>query len=104
MAGEKPADIEPEKLAEEIAGRCVDLLRTRPWPDRLQALSDMHDQLRQDFKDFDVFCTVFPLFVSTLIEQLGEEEVNSLEQAHIYANSSAALHRDAAGRWLKGHG
>lgn len=95
-------DTPPELLADEWANRCLGPLRALSWPDRLVALKEMHDQLRDDFRDFTVFCEVFPQFVRILVERLGNEPVNCLDQAHIYANSADPDHRAMAGAWLKG--
>jgi len=70
------------------------------WTGRMDALMQLHDQLRDDFTDFEVFCDVFPKFVEQTIEQLGAADVEDLSQAHIYANSADIDHRTAAGDWL----
>jgi hypothetical protein len=87
-------------LAGELAQRCLPLLAPMSWPQRLKALMEMHDQLREDIKDFAVFCEVFPRFVETLVERLGEGPIECFEQAQIYANSGRSSHRDAAGAWI----
>lgn len=90
----------PDRLAEELVDRCIELLRPRDWAGRLDALMQMHDQVREDFEDFDLFCNVFPIFIARLIHRLGVQPIESLPQAHIYANSALQEHRDAAGAWL----
>jgi hypothetical protein len=94
----------PEQLAEEWVDRCIDLLRPMDWPGRMDAMMQLHDQLRSDFIDFDVFCQVFPIFVGQTLVRLGAEPVTELDQAHIYANSADPAHREAAGTWLVANG
>lgn len=74
------------------------------WPGRMDALMQLHDQLRGDFVDFETFCQVFPNFIAQTIERLGASPVAELDQAHIYSNSANAAHRREAGGWLKDHG
>ncbi len=64
----------------------------------------LHDQLRDDFVDFDTFCQVFPNFIAQTIERLGVPPVAELTQAHIYSNSANDAHRTAAGKWLRENG
>jgi hypothetical protein len=99
----RPVEIPASDLAVELADRCADLLAGKSWPDRLSALMELHDQLRDDIEDFEMFCEVFPLFIGHLISRLGEEPISSQEQAHIYANSAVAVHRQAAGAWMRQH-
>jgi len=94
----------PEELAAEWVDRCIDLLRPMDWPGRMDAMMQLHDQLRSDFTDFDVFCQVFPIFVEQTLVRLGTEPVTELDQAHIYANSADPAHREAAGTWLVANG
>lgn len=84
--------------------RCIELLRPMDWSNRMDALMQLHDQLRNDFMDFDVFCQVFPIFIAQTIERLGNPPVGDVNQAHVYANSSDPAHRKAAGDWLVANG
>lgn len=93
----------PQDLVKELTDRCEGLLKDKSWPDRLQALTELHDQLRDDIEDFDFFCDVFPLFVESLIDRLDGGGVGNADQAQIYANSARAEHRDLAGDWLRQH-
>ena len=70
---------------------------------RLAALMEMHDQLRDEFVDFQEFCDVFPRFIEKLVDRFGSAEVTCFEQAQVMANSANKLHRDAAGEWLARH-
>lgn len=92
--------VDSTALADELARRCLPLLATMSWPERLKALMEMHDQLREDIKDFPVFGEVFPRFVETLIVRLGDGPIECFEQAQIFANSGRAEHRAAAGAWI----
>jgi hypothetical protein len=90
-------------LTSELVERCADLLVTKNWPERLSALMQMHDQLRDDINDLAAFGEVFPKFVEGVIVRLGAPAISSLEQAQIYANSASKTHRDAAGAWIGRH-
>ena len=92
-----------DALVGELLERCLPLLSERGWSDRLRALMQLHDQLRDDVQDIAVFCHIFPRFIEQIIERLGASAISSLEQAQIYANSADATHRDMAGQWLKQH-
>ncbi len=96
--------LSPEQLAAQWAEHCIELLRPMDWPGRMDALMQLHDQLRNDFANFEVFCQVFPIVIAQTIERLGQPPVEDLNQAHIYANSSETSHREAAGDWLKANG
>jgi hypothetical protein len=92
-----------DTLAAELVDRCFGLLAPMDWAGRLAALMELHDQLRDEFEDFQEFCEVFPRFIEGLIDRLGGGPVTSFEQAQIMANSANKLHRDAAGAWLAQH-
>ncbi len=64
-----PAPATPQFLAAELAERCYPPLRHKPWPDRLAALGEMHDQLRRDLPDDAAFRATFPLFIATLVDR-----------------------------------
>jgi hypothetical protein len=89
-----------EELAVELAVRWKSAFALRSWPQRLILLHQVHEQLQEDLRDFDMYCTVSPLLVCELINLLCGGPVASLAQAHVYANSSDAEHRSAAGEWL----
>ncbi len=90
-------------LTAELVERCYRLLAGKSWDERLQALMQMHDQLRDDIQDFQLFCDIFPRFVEQLVDRFGVTEVKSFEQAQVMANSASRAHRDAAGAWIEGH-
>ncbi len=91
-----PAPPTPQSLAAELAERCYPPLRHKPWPDRLTALGEMHDQLRRDLPDDAVFRATFPLFVALLVDRFGNPPIAHRAQAGIYANSARPEHRRAA--------
>ncbi len=99
----KPSPITPQALATDLVGRCYGPLANIPWPDRLRALMELHDQLRDDIEDFAFFCEAFPLFIEQLIDRFDDQAIESFDQAQIYANSARQSHRDAAGQWLRDH-
>lgn len=90
-------------LAAELASRWTGQLQARSWDERLNLLNDIHDHLREVIPDFDKFCQVFPQFIAELVARLGDMEIRSEAQAHVFANSAAAEHRKAAGAWLSRH-
>lgn len=87
-------------LALELAERWLRPIRAVDWPERLSLLNDIHDYLREEIPDFAQFCDVFPHFIAELIERLGDPVVHSSDQAHIFANSADARHRQAAAAWF----
>lgn len=91
------------ELTAELVERCADLLVTKNWPERLSALMQMHDQLRDDINDLAAFGEIFPKFVEGVIMRLGAPVISTFEQAQIYANSANKSHRDAAGLWIGRH-
>ena len=90
-------------LAIELALRWLGALRARTWEERLNLLNDIHDHLREVIPDFDRFCRVFPRFIAELVVRLGDMEIRSAAQAHVFANSCDPEHRRAAGSWLAQH-
>lgn len=97
-------DSGPEtELATELAARWAKQLRDHDWNERLSLLNDIHDHLRETIPDFEKFCQVFPQFIAELIIRLGDFEIRSEAQAHVFANSAAPEHRKAAGAWLSRH-
>ena len=103
LTPQSPSPVTPQALAAELVERCYPPLTPKPWPDRLAALMEVHDQLRDDVPDFAVFCEFFPLFIEKLIDRFGDAAVGCFEQAQIYANSARPGHREAAGEWLRRH-
>ncbi|MEQ9641990.1 MAG: hypothetical protein RIM84_18350 [Alphaproteobacteria bacterium] len=97
----KPVEIGAPDLAAELAERFINVLAEKSWAERLDVLMELHDQLRDDIENFAMFCEVFPMFIGKLVEQLGGGVINSQEQAHVYANSAVAGHRQAAGDWFR---
>ncbi len=92
-----------DALAAELVDRCFALLAPKDWAGRLAALMELHDQLRDEFENFQEFCEVFPRFIEGLVDRLGDSTVTCFEQAQIMANSANKAHRDAAGDWLARH-
>ncbi len=100
-----PAPATPQSLAAELAERCYPPLRHKPWPDRLAALGEMHDQLRDDMPDGAAFRATFALFVALLVDRFGNPPITREHdgwraQAGIYANSARPEHRRAAAALL----
>ena len=89
-----------EELAKELAARWKSAFEPKTWAERLDLLHQIHEQLKEDVRDFEMYCAVSPLLVRELIDLLSGGSVKSLAQAHIYANSSDAEHRRAAGAWF----
>lgn len=97
------SDSEVERLVAELTRRWLPEFEDKSWPERLHLLNEMHEQLLEDLGDIDLYCAVSPAFIRRLIETLEDGPINSVEQAHIYANSEAQEHRRAAGEWLAFH-
>lgn len=87
-------------LAAELVGRWLPLLRDGSWAERLALLNQIHEQLQEDLEDIELYSQVSPLFIRDIINELAEAQIDSKEQAHIYANSGAPEHRRAAGEWF----
>jgi hypothetical protein len=87
-------------LVDELAARWTPILRPMSWPQRLDALNEIHDHLTEEFSTMEELCEIFPDFVAALIERLGGHDIECVEQAHIYANSIDPEHRVKAGTWL----
>ena len=91
------------ELATELAERWVKQLCDKGWNERLNLVADLYEYLRESTKAFSDFCEIFPDTIAGIIERLDEPEVTCVEQAHLYANSRDAAHRDAARRWFLEH-
>src|SRR6476646_4195598 len=92
-----------ETLAEELAERWTSFFVPKDWPERLYLLHQVHEQLQEDLDDIELYCAVSSAFIRKLIERLGARDIESTEQAHIYANSDSEEHRYLAGEWLAEH-
>ena len=92
-----------EDLAEELAERWTSFLAPKDWVGRLQLLQQVHEQLRDDLGNPNLYAAVSPLFIRKVIERLSGGPITSIDQAHIYANSDAEEHRRAASEWLAEH-
>jgi len=89
-----------EALAAELAARWISAFEHKSWTERLDLLHQVHEQLKEDLRDIELYCAVSPLLVRELIDLLSGAPVASLAQAHVYANSSDPEHRRAAGDWF----
>ena len=89
-----------EELAAELAVRWKSVFEPKTWAERLNLLHEVHEQLQEDLRNFEVYSAVSPLLIRELIDLLSDGPVASLAQAHIYANSSDPKHRRAAGEWF----
>lgn len=88
-------------LAIELADRWLEPTRATNWAGRLALLNEIHDHLRDEIPEFDRFCDVFPRFIAALIDRLADPEIRSADQAHVFANSANAEHRQAAAAWFR---
>jgi len=92
-----------QELAAELASHWSSILKPRSWADRLSLLHQVHEQLQEDVPDLKIYCAVSPLFIREIINLLAGGPVESLAQAHIYANSDDPNHRRSAQEWLAVH-
>ena len=81
-----PAPVTQQSLAAELAERCYPPLRHKPWPARLAALAEMHDQLRDDMADAAAFRATFPLFVALLVGHFGAAAIDRLAPNRLASN------------------
>ena len=88
------------KLVNEYRAEWLGALKGLNWPDRLQLLDEIHARLYKEVGNEGTFREVSPELVAALIRGLGQPAVNGAAQAHIYANSGDARHRQAAEKWL----
>ncbi len=96
-----PHQTQVEALTDELAERWTALFEPKTWPERLQLLGQIHEQLQDDIGDLEVYSAVSRIFIKKLIARLDDgKPVSSTPQAHIYANSDDEDHRRAAGEWL----
>jgi len=96
-----PTDLDRRALAVELADRCAPLLSPHDWDGVSSALGEMHDQLLEDLADEEEFDGVFGDMVACLIDKLGNPDIASWPQAHIYARSADPNHRERAALWMK---
>ena len=89
-----------EAIAAELAARWKSAFEPKSWTERLDLLHQVHEQLKEDLRDIELYCAVSPLLVREVIDLLSGGPVASLAQAHVYANSGDPEHRRAAGEWL----
>jgi hypothetical protein len=94
--------MDKDGLAEELVDRWSGALKRRSWAERLQLLTDIHEKLREDVDSLRTYAELSPRFIAQVVDRLGEGEVTCEEQAHIYASSMRADHREAAGRFFNG--
>ena len=93
--------MDTDRLAEELVDRWGTALARRTWSERLQLLSDIHEKLREDVDSIETYADLSTRFIASLVDRLGDAEVTCVEQAHVYANSRRADHREAAGRFFR---
>ncbi len=89
-----------EDLAKELAARWMPQLLRKSWPERLNLLQQIHEQLQEDLEDLSLFSEISPALIREIIEGLSDGPIVSFEQAHIYSNSADHDHRRVAGEWL----
>ncbi|NBC33325.1 MAG: hypothetical protein GVY13_11675 [Alphaproteobacteria bacterium] len=87
-------------MVRELVDRWGPRLEPLPWPERLELLADIHEQLFEDIGDLQRYAEISPQLVAGLIDRWGMPPVVCDEQAHIYANSAVDFHRAASGEWF----
>jgi len=92
-----------ESLVAELVGRWLPVFAAEDWPERLQLLHQMHEQLQEDLGQMELYSAVSPALIRELVEQLSAGAITCTAQAHIYANSDDERHRRMAGDWLDLH-
>lgn len=92
-----------DSLADELVSFWISLFEPKSWPERLELLNEVHEQLQEDIGDLDLYAAASPVFIQKLIERLNGGRIMSVAQAYIYANSGDEQHRRAAGEWLNLH-
>ena len=103
MAWKMRSDQGNHELATELAQRWVKELLDKDWHERLNLIVDLYEYLRESTKEFSDFCEIFPDTIAGIIDRLNEPEVTCTEQAHLYASSRDAKHREAARTWTREH-
>lgn len=92
-----------DRLVGELVSRWLPLFAAKNWPGRLELLHQVHEQLREDLGQIELYSAVSPAFIRELLEGLSAGPITCVEQAHIYANSDDLSHRRMAGEWLDVH-
>ena len=95
---------EIDRLSDELASRWLLSLERKNWTERLALISEIHEQLKEDLADIELYCALSPVFVRKIIEGLAQETVADAAQAQIYANSESDAHRRLALAWLRSSG
>lgn len=90
-----------EELSDELADRWASLFVRKDWTERFELLQEIHDQLKEDLDDMDLYAAISPILVQKLIDRLPPSPITSVAQAQIYANSASEDHRRVAGQWLR---
>lgn len=92
--------MERNGLVGELVDRWASRLATVPWPERLELLADIHEQLLEDIGDLQRYAEISPQLLAGLVERWAAPIIVCDEQAHIYANSANESHRAASGAWF----
>jgi hypothetical protein len=69
-------------------------------PDALGPAADSEETWEDDLLPSDPFGIVAPIHIGAILEQLGEQRIECLEQAAIYVLSTHEEHQEAAWSWL----
>lgn len=93
--------MEPYDQATELIELWTPLLEPADWPERYALLGEIHEQLREEIPDREMFRTVSLMMVTGLIDRLGNTPITNRHQAHIYANSGDERHWRAARAWFR---
>jgi hypothetical protein len=89
-----------DRLVAELVSRWLPLFAGKDWPERLDLLHQVHEQLQEDLGQIELYSAVSPAFIRELLEGLSVSPITCVAQAHIYANSDDEFHRRLAGEWL----
>jgi hypothetical protein len=69
------------------------------WPDRLQLLEQIDEEIRRDWRKAPDVGSVSEDFTAKLLDRLGRSAISCQEQADFYLNSLILSDRDAASAW-----
>lgn len=93
--------MESYDLATELVEHWAPLLEPAEWPERYAMLGEVHEQMREDIPDREMFREVSLMMVTGVVDRLGSPPITNRYQAHIYANSGDERHWRAARGWFR---
>ena len=92
---------EIDRLSDELADRWLPSLKEKNWRDRLALVAEIHEQLKEDLADIELYTSLSPVLVRKIINGLPQDPITDDAQAQIYANSDFETHRQLALEWLR---